>query len=246
MNRREADEFWIVDRSKRGLRIKGAGGVCGLVLQGFPCEEVCVLQTLVDGGVVMIPIGLCSVVALAVFLERLWVLRLGRVAPTSVVRQLATLIERGRYDEALGLCRASNSSIARVIEVAVQVRVLTRSEIKERLLEVGRREASEMERYVPVVGTIASISPLLGLLGTVGGMIQTFDAIEQGGLGNVDSLAGGISVALVTTFAGLSVGIPAVVANRYLLARVDRLLLVLEEATIQLLDSLLDTSRESP
>ncbi len=89
-----------------------------------------------------------------------------------------------------------------------------------------------MERYVPVLGTIASIAPLLGLLGTVGGMIVTFQVIEQQGVGEVAALAGGISQALITTFAGLSVGIPAVVANRYLLARVDGLLIDLEEVAL--------------
>ena len=111
---------------------------------------------------------------------------------------------------------------------------LPRTEIKERLEEVGRREAAELERFIPVLGTIASIAPLLGLLGTVLGMILTFQAIQvEGGLADVGDLAGGISQALVTTFAGLCVGIPAVMANRYLLSRVDGLLLDLEEASVQ-------------
>ena len=96
-----------------------------------------------------------------------------------------------------------------------------------------------MERWIPVVGTIAAITPLLGLLGTVG-MILTFQVIQQQGLGDAGSLAGGISQALVTTFAGLSVGIPAVVANRYLLSRVDSLLLELEEAALGVLEMLVD------
>jgi biopolymer transport protein ExbB len=203
------------------------------------------LQYLVDGGVVMIPIGLCSLIAVAAFFERLWALRRSRVVPSALVHQLTTLLESGRFDEALSLCRKHEVSIARVLEVALQVRQLPRREIKERVMEVGRREAAAMERFIPVVGTIASITPLLGLLGTVGGMIQTFAAIQQSGLGNVDSLAGGISVALITTFAGLSVGIPAVVANRFLLSRVDALLMELEDATLAMLDILTEPDAES-
>ena len=115
----------------------------------------------------------------------------------------------------------------------------TRSAIKERLEEVGRREAAELERFIPVLGTIASIAPLLGLLGTVLGMILTFQAIQnEGGMADVSALAGGISQALVTTFAGLCVGIPAVMANRFLLARVDGLLLDLEEVSLGVLEHL--------
>ena len=203
------------------------------------------LQYVVDGGVVMIPIGLCSIIALAAFLERLVALRRSRVVPSSLVKQLTTLIESGRFDEALSTCRKHEVAIARVMEVALQVREQDRAAIKERLTEVGRREAASMERFIPVVGTIASIAPLLGLLGTVGGMIQTFAAIQQSGLGNVDSLAGGISVALITTFAGLSVGIPAVVANRFLLSRVDALLMELEDATLAMLDLLVERPRDA-
>ncbi len=117
----------------------------------------------------------------------------------------------------------------------------SRTVIKERIEEVGRREAAEMERNVPVLGTIASISPLLGLLGTVGGMILTFQVISEEGSANVGSLAEGISQALITTFAGLSVGIPAVVANRFVLSRVDALLLDLEELSLSVLEILVPT-----
>jgi biopolymer transport protein ExbB len=178
------------------------------------------IETVVAGGPVMIPIGLCSVVALATFFERLWSLRRERVVPQSFSVELIELV------------RKRDAAIARILEVALEARHEARSLIKERVEEVGRREAAEMERYVPVLGTIASISPLLGLLGTVGGMILTFQVIEQQGVGEVGALAGGISQALITTFAGLSVGIPAVVANRYILARVDSLIIDLEEVAL--------------
>ena len=106
---------------------------------------------------------------------------------------------------------------------------MSREDLRDRLEELGRHEAANLERFIPIVGTVASIAPLLGLLGTVGGMIVTFATIQEQGMGDVDRLAGGISQALVTTFAGLSIGIPALIGNRFLLARVDRLLLGLEE-----------------
>ena len=198
------------------------------------------IDFLISGGPVMVPIGVCSVIALATFLERLWALRRVKVIPESLSVQLMLLLKEKRWDDASILCQAQPVALARLVEVALEVRQAPRAVIKERLEEVGRREAAEMERWIPVVGTIAAITPLLGLLGTVGGMILTFQVIQQQGLGDAGSLAGGISQALVTTFAGLSVGIPAVVANRYLLSRVDSLLLELEEAALGVLEMLVD------
>ena len=110
--------------------------------------------------------------------------------------------------------------------------------MKERLEEVGRREAAELERFSAVLGTVASIAPLLGLLGTVWGMILTFEVIQSQGMGVVANLAGGISQALISTMAGLSVGIPALVAHRWVLARADRLILGLEDHGAMMLDHL--------
>jgi len=199
-----------------------------------------VVEYLVAGGPVMIPIALCSVIALAAFFERLWSLRRERVIPPGFVVEMTELLRQGRHDDALTLCRKREVAVARIMEFGLVARHGARERIRERLEEAGRREAAEMERYVPVIGTIASISPLLGLLGTVGGMIITFQVIQEEGLGNVGNLAGGISQALITTFAGLSVGIPAVVANRYLLSRVDGLLLDLEEASLSVLELLVE------
>ena len=195
-------------------------------------------RTLWDGGPVMIPIGVASVVALAAFIERVVALQRGRVAPAAFTRAVHAHIEKGEVDEALALCEKRRAAIARILAVAIQVRGAPREAMKERLEEVGRREAAELERFIPVVGIVASVSPLLGLLGTVGGMIATFAAIQEQGMGDVDKLAGGISQALITTFAGLSVGIPALIANRFLLGRVDRLLLELEEGSLEALDLL--------
>ena len=190
------------------------------------------------GGPVMIPIAICSVIAVATFLERLWALRRSQVVPDGFCVEIIELVRQRRWDDAGTLCKKRPLAIARVLEAALEARGRGRAEIKERIEEVGRREAAEMERYVPILGTIAAISPLLGLLGTVGGMIITFQVIQDEGLGNVGNLAGGISQALITTFAGLSVGIPALVGNRYVLARGDDLIIELEEVSLGVLDLL--------
>jgi biopolymer transport protein ExbB len=203
------------------------------------------IEVLTAGGPVMVPIGLCSIVALATFLERLWALRRSRIVPPALSVEVLELAKQGRFDDALTRCRATDASVARVLEAALELHGRPREHIKDRVEEVGRREAADMERYVPVLGTIAAISPLLGLLGTVGGMIVTFQVISDQGLGNVANLAGGISQALVTTFAGLSVGIPALVANRYVLSRVDALLLDLEEVASSLLELMETHSSEA-
>jgi len=196
------------------------------------------MRTLWDGGPVMIPIAAASVVALAAFLERLVALQRERVVPRGFVNKVHQLIAEDDHEQALELCARRQAAIARILEMALRVRGMPREALKERLEEVGRREAASLERFIPVVGIVASVSPLLGLLGTVGGMIATFAAIQEQGLGDVDKLAGGISQALITTFAGLSVGIPALIANRFLLGRVDRLLIELEEASLAALDLL--------
>ena len=199
-----------------------------------------VLDFLVSGGPVMLPIGLASVVAMAALLERVIALRTTRVIPHGFAVEVNELLNQKRYPDALTLCRKSGSAVARVIEVAIMVRGHTRSEIKERLEEVGRREASELERYSQVLGTVASIAPLLGLLGTVWGMILTFDVIQEEGLGGIANLAGGISQALITTMAGLSVGIPTLVAYKWVLSRADELVLEMEEISLSVLDRLVD------
>jgi len=195
-----------------------------------------VIDFLVSGGPVMIPIGLASVIGLGAFIERLWALRRTHVIPHGVRVELVELARQGRWADGLTLCRKSDTPLSRVLEVVLSHRTQPRPVMKELSEEVGRREGAELERYSGIVGVVAAVSPLLGLLGTVWGMILTFDVIQSVGVGVVSSLAGGISAALVTTFAGLSVGIPTLIAHRFLLSKVDDLVLELEEATLEMLD----------
>ena len=196
------------------------------------------IELLISGGPVMIPIGIASVVGLAVFLERMVALRGAAVIPPMLAREVEELLRQGRLDDVVAAARKSPSAAARVTLTAVDAVGQSRSQVKERLEEVGRREAAELERFSAVLGTVASIAPLLGLLGTVWGMILTFEVIQSQGMGVVANLAGGISQALISTMAGLSVGIPALVAHRWVLARADRLILGLEDHGAMMLDHL--------
>ena len=195
---------------------------------------------IISGGPVMVPIGLASVIGLAVFIERLWALRINAVVPPSFVVEVDELMRQARWGDVIAAARKSDSAAGRVLLAAADVRDKTRAAVKERLEEVGRREAAELERFSSVLGTIASIAPLLGLLGTVWGMILTFDVIQTEGIGVVANLAGGISQALISTMAGLTVGIPALVAHRWVLARADRHVLALEDLGLLALTHLED------
>ncbi len=193
-------------------------------------------EFLISGGPVMLPIGLASVIGLAVFVERLWALRVSKVAPRAVRVELVELSRQSRFSDAITLCKKSESPLGRILEAGLVQQGGRREVVKERMEELGRREAAELERYAGVVGVVAAVAPLLGLLGTVLGMILTFEVIQDQGMGVVSSLAGGISQALVSTFAGLSVGIPALIGHRFLLSKVDDLLLDLEDASLEILE----------
>jgi biopolymer transport protein ExbB len=192
----------------------------------------------VKGGVLMIPIALCSIIALAIFLERLWSLRRSRVLPRDFLIEIEDLIRREKIPEAITRCRRDNSSMANIILAGIRNFGKRREIVKESIEEIGRREAAVLERYINVVGTIAAIAPLLGLLGTVFGMIKAFNVISIQGVGNPGSLAGGISEALITTAAGLVVAIPTFVLYRYLANRADALIVEMEEHSIRMVDLL--------
>lgn len=195
----------------------------------------------VKGGVLMIPIALCSIIALAIFLERLWSLRRSRVIPRDFLIEIEDLIRREKIPEAITRCRKDNSSMANIIVAGIRNFGKRREIVKESIEEIGRREAATLERYINVVGTISAIAPLLGLLGTVFGMIKAFNVISIQGVGNPSSLAGGISEALITTAAGLVVAIPTFVLYRYLANKADDLIVEMEEHSIRMVDLLKGT-----
>jgi biopolymer transport protein ExbB len=192
----------------------------------------------VKGGVVMYPILICSIVSLAVFLERLWALRRSKVIPEELLFEVFDLLNKGKVQEAQRLCRTSESSLAQILYAGLSNLGKGRLTVREKIEEVGRREVSFLERYLNVISTIASIATLLGLLGTVTGMIKTFKVLAAKGIAEPGDVAGGISEALITTAAGLIVAIPSLVMYNYLRSKVRSLTLELEEVALKLLDFL--------
>ena len=193
---------------------------------------------MVRGGWLMYPIFLCSVAALGFFIERMIKLRKSRVLPRGFMQNVNDLISRRKISDAIFLCQAHPSSMARIYHAALKISGQPRPAIKEVVQEVGRREAAELVKYLGVLSTVASITPLLGLLGTVSGMIKTFNVISYYGVGNPGTLAAGISEALLTTAAGLSVAIPTLVGYRFVASKADNLISELEEASLILVESL--------
>jgi biopolymer transport protein ExbB len=188
------------------------------------------------GGWLMAPIIICSIVALGIVLERFLTLRRTRVMPDHLMKQILQLHKEKRLDRAdLGKLRSS-SPLGRILAAGLVNRDHSKEVMKESIEEVGRQVVHDLERYLNTLGTIASISPLLGLLGTVIGMIEVFSVIVTVGVGDPGVLAGGISKALITTAAGLSVAIPSLMMYRYFSGLIDRLVLGMEEQALKLVE----------
>lgn len=196
------------------------------------------LEIIKAGGWVMWPIILCSVIALGIVLERSWTLRTARIIPAHLVAQAWHLLRSGDLSEEQIAAVRDSSPLGRVLAAGLTLRDAPREVMKERIEDVGRHVGHEMERYLNTLGTIAAISPFLGLLGTVSGLIRVFSSITETGLGNPTVLAGGISEALVATFAGLAIAIPSLIAYRYFRGRVVELVMLIEQEVIRLVDAL--------
>jgi biopolymer transport protein ExbB len=188
------------------------------------------------GGWLMLPILLCSVLALAIVGERFWSLQTRRITPPNLVAQVWQWHQNGSLDEARIEALAKSSPLGRVLAAGLVNRNHPREIMKEAIEDVGRQVVHELERYLNTLGTIASVTPLLGLLGTVIGMIKVFAAITTHGVGNPGVLAGGISEALITTAAGLSVAIPSLIFYRYFRGKIDELVLIMEEEALKIVD----------
>lgn len=184
----------------------------------------------------MIPLILCSVVAVGIVGERFWALRSRRVAPGSLVAQIWQQHKKGELDAARIDAIRTSSPLGRVLAAGLANLRSSREVMKEAIDETGRQVVLELERFLNTLGTIASITPLLGLLGTVIGMIKVFAAITSQGVGDPSVLAGGISEALITTATGLSIAIPSLMFYRYFRGRVDALVLKMEEEALKLVE----------
>ena len=190
------------------------------------------------GGFMMGPIILASIVAAAIFLERLWTLQSKRVLPKELTQKVWRWVEQRQIQDKHIVALQQNSPLGKILAAGLLNRYRDRTVIRESIEDTGRHVVHELERFIGTLGTIASLSPLMGLLGTVMGMIRTFNAITTAGIGNPASLAGGIAEALITTAAGLTVAIPALLAYKYLRARVQALVVQMEKEAMKLVEAL--------
>jgi biopolymer transport protein ExbB len=193
---------------------------------------------MLTGSWIMIPILLSSLVGLAVLIERVIVLRQGRIIVPEIAEAVMTLPASKDLSVAYAICDRRPGPFANLVRAGLDHADNDWTVIRDVLEETGRLEATRLTRRLGVLETVAAVSPLLGLLGTVLGMIKVFAAISVAGLGNPESLSGGISEAMITTAAGLIIGIPALVAYNWLNGRADRIIFDLEYYSSKVLDTL--------
>ena len=198
------------------------------------------------GGWAMAPILFCSAIALAIVLERFWSLRRASVLPPGLGGEVREWARSGKLDPQHLDALSSGSPLGELLASALAVRDRSREIIKERLEDTGRHVAHRMERYLNTLGTIALIGPLLGLFGTVIGLIRMFLDVMRGGVGDPMKMAGGIGEALICTASGLVVAIPAYVLHRYFRSRVTGYCVEMEKEAIALLDDLTLGAPASP
>ncbi len=196
------------------------------------------LEIVASGGLLMWPIILCSVIAFAIIVERLWTLQHSRVVPRNLTRQVWDWVNKDQLSTKHIQSLHEGSPLGEILAAALANRDGDRDAMKERIEDTGRHVVHELERYLNSLGTIAAITPLMGLLGTVIGMVKVFAAITTHGIGDPAVLAGGISEALITTAAGLCVAIPSLIAYRYLRGRVDALVVRMEKEATALVEAL--------
>ncbi len=194
------------------------------------------IDLIVKGGVFMYPIIFSSIVALAIFLERLWVLRRKHIIPEEIIRHVEDMLKKQKLSEAFFLCQSDTSSISNIFLAGLKNIEKGMWLVKEAIEERGGREARMLEKNLGILSTIANLTPLLGLLGTVSGMIKTFNAISVQGIGNPAPLAGGIAEALITTATGLCIAIPVLVCHRFLKDKASALIFEMEENSIRLVE----------
>ncbi len=196
------------------------------------------LEILRAGGWALAPIILCSAIALGIVLERLWSLRRDTVLPPGLAVQVLEWSRTRKIDPAHVSELAATSPLGEVLAAALSVRQRPREVIRERVEDAGRHVMHDLDRYLNTLGTIALIGPLLGLLGTVFGLIRMFLDVMAGGVGDPAKMAGGIGEALICTAAGMVVAIPAYIFHRYLRARVTTLGVQIEKQAGLLIDEL--------
>lgn len=189
-----------------------------------------------QGGVILVIILILSVVAVAIIIERLLYFRKNRGDEDTIMRRLETTLAKGNFDEALAICESMPSPITNLMKVGIEHRDYSREVIRMAISDAANLEIPRLERFLSFLGTIAHVTPLLGLLGTVTGNIQAFGVLGETGIGGGDPavLAQGISEALLTTAAGIIVSVPAIAFYNYLVSRVNHSIIRLENRVNEL------------
>ena len=190
------------------------------------------------GGWLMAPIILCAIIAMGIILERFWTLQQKRVIPQDLTSKVWGWVKKDQLDHKQIQTLHQGSPLGQILAAGLINRDRDRTVLKDSIEDTGRHVVHELERYLEMLGTVAAISPLLGLLGTVLGMVEVFTDITTHGVGNPATLAGGIATALITTAAGLTVAIPALIGYRYYRTRVDTLVVDMEKEAIKLVEAL--------
>ena len=188
------------------------------------------------GGFIMWPILACSIISMAIIAERFWSLRQTKIAPTNLVASVWQWHKSDQLDAKRIQALRTNSPLGMILAAGLLNRKHSREIMKESIEEVGRLVAHGLERFLNTLGTISSITPLLGLLGTVIGMIKVFTVITSQGIGDPSILSEGISEALLTTAAGLSVAIPSLMFYRYFRGKVDDLVVTMEQEALKMVE----------
>lgn len=196
-------------------------------------------EIIFQGGPLMIPIALCSVVALAIAIERFWSLRRATIDTREFMDAMRTVLRQNRIEEAIEICDETDGPIARITKAGLLKHRRSKEDIREAIEDAGHLEIPRLERHLSALATCANIAPLLGLLGTVTGMIQAFAQIQhKQGQVNPSDLAAGINHALVTTAAGLTVAIPTLVIYNYFVARIENMVVEMEISSSELVELL--------
>jgi biopolymer transport protein ExbB len=198
------------------------------------------------GGIVMVPIILFSIVAVAIIIERFWTLRKQAVVPVELTDKVWQWVENRTLSDKQVRALEQHSPLGRILAAGISNRHRDRAVMIEAIEDAGRHVVHDLERHLGMLGTIAGVSPLLGLLGTVTGMIRTFKAITVAGIGDPATMAGGIAEALITTAAGLTIAVPALMAYRYLRERVDSLVIQMEKESLKLVQAVDRTAATRP
>ena len=195
-------------------------------------------EFLARGGVLMIPLGVCSILALAIVLERTLNLRTRKIIQLDILQQVRDLVAENQVSDAMTLCRRYPSVMGRILLITIANADRDREQLRSVVEDAGRQEVTTLDKNLGALGTIAAIAPLLGLTGTVFGMIRTFAIISEKGIAHPSQLAGGISEALITTATGLVIAIPTLIFYNYFTNKADRLILEIEKHSYRVVEAL--------